>query len=459
MNTHFDAIIIGTGQAGPPLAGRMEKAGMKVAVIERDKVGGSCVNVGCIPTKALVASARAAHMARRGTDFGVRIGGPVSVDMARVHARMKEISGESNRGLTKWLEGMENVELIRGHARFESATRVDVDGRVIEADKIFVNVGARALVPELPGLEEVDYLTSSSMMEVDYLPEHLVIVGGSYIGLEFGQMFRRFGSKVTIVEKGERLISRDDPDVSEAVQAFLEREGIRVRLNAECIHVGKNGDQVAVGVDCAGGPPEVIGSQLLLAVGRVPNTDSLGLEAAGVVTNERGYVEVDDELRTNVPGIWAMGDCNGRGAFTHTSYNDYEVVAANLFDDDPRRVSDRILCYGLYTDPPLGRVGMTESQARASGRKVLIGKRPMKHVGRAKERSETDGCIKIMVDAETEEILGAAILGIGGDEVVHSLLDVMYARAPYTVISRAVHIHPTVSELIPTTLQNLVPLE
>ncbi len=459
MTTKYDAIIIGTGQAGPALAGRLNAAGMKVAIIERDLIGGSCVNVGCIPTKALVASARAAHMARRSADFGVQIDGPVSVDMARVKARMKQISGASNQGVTQWLEGMEGVHLIRGDAKFESANRIIVNEQVIEAEKVFLNVGARVFVPDLAGIENVDYLTSSSMMEVDFLPKHLVILGGSYIGLEFGQMYRRFGSEVTIVERGDRLIRRDDPDVSEAVKGFLEREGIKVRLNAECIHLAEKDGGVAVQVDCGEGSPEVVGSHLLVALGRTPNTDSLGLDAAGVATNKRGFIEVDDQLRTNVSGIWALGDCNGRGAFTHTSYNDFEIVAANLLDEDARRVSDRILCYGLFTDPPLGRIGMTEQQARESGRNVLVGKRLMKDVGRAKERSETDGFIKILVDADSKKILGAAILGINGDEVVHSLLDVMYADLPYTVISRAVHIHPTVSELVPTTLQNLRPLD
>ena len=458
MATRYDAIVIGTGQAGPALAGRMNAEGMKVAVIERKLVGGTCVNVGCIPTKALVASARAAHMARRGADFGVEIDGPVRVDMQRVKARMKEISGQSNRGLTGWLDGMANVDLIRGHARFVGPKTVSVDGNEIEAEKIFVNVGGRAFVPDLPGLSEVEYLTNSSMMELDTLPEHLIVVGGSYIGLEFAQMYRRFGSEVTVVERGPRLVSREDEDVSDAVRAFLEEEGISIHLGAECMRVAKTANGISMGVDCSEGPATVEGSHLLLAVGRVPNTDTLGLDAAGVATNDRGYVEVDDQLRTNVEGIWALGDCNGRGAFTHTSYHDHEIVVANLFDDDPRRVSDRILCYGLYVDPPLGRIGMTEHEARASGRNVLIGKRLMKDVGRAKERSETDGFIKVLVDGDSKEILGAAILGIGGDEVVHSLLDVMYAGAPYTVISRAVHIHPTVSELIPTTLQSLKPL-
>ena len=459
MSTHYDAIVIGTGQAGPSLANRMNAAGMRVAIIERDKLGGTCVNVGCIPTKALVASARAAHMARRAADFGVVIDAPIRVDMARVNARMKEISGQSNRGLTTWIDRMENVDLVRGEAKFVGPKAIEVNGERLEADKIFINVGARPFVPNMPGLEEVDYLTSSSMMELDVLPKHLIVVGGSYIGLEFGQMFRRFGSEVTIVEKGPRLIGRDDPDVSACVQEFFEAEGVRVRCNSDCISVAPHEDGVAVKAACIDDSKEIVGSHLLVAVGRAPNTDSLDLGAAGIDVNARGFVEVDDQLGTSAPGVWALGDCNGQGAFTHTSYNDYEIVAANLFDDDSRRVSDRILCYGLYIDPPLGRIGMTESQARESGRNVLMGKYLMSNIGRAKERSETDGFIKILVDADSKEILGAAILGIGGDEVVHSLLDVMYAKAPYTVISRAVHIHPTVSELIPTTLQNLVPLE
>ena len=459
MPRQFDAIIIGTGQSGPALAARLNQEGLDTAVIERQLLGGTCVNYGCIPTKALVASARAAYMARRASDFGVVVDGQVRVDMKRVKSRMKEISGQSSTGVGRWLAGMQHVTLFRGHARFESSRTVRVDDEVLAADRIFINVGGRALVPDLPGLGGVDFLTSSGILELDSLPEHLVIVGGSYIGLEFAQMYRRFGSRVTLVERGPRLIGREDEDVSDEVRRILEQEGIEFRLEAECISAQQRDGGVAVGVDCADGAPSVEGSHLLLAVGRVPNTDDLDLEKIGLEVNGRGFIQVDEELRTNVPGIWALGDCNGRGAFTHTSYNDYEIVAANLFDDDPRRLGDRILCYGLFIDPPLGRIGMTEAQARASGRRVLIGKRPMTQVGRAKERSETDGFIKVLVDADSEEVLGAVILGIGGDEVVHLILDVMYAKAPYTVISRAVHIHPTVAELVPTTLQSLRPLE
>ena len=459
MTQRFDAIIIGTGQAGPALAARLSGAGMKVAVIERKLFGGTCVNTGCIPTKALVASAYAAQLARRAAEYGVTIGGPVGVDMKRVKARKDEISGRSSRGVEQWMRGLASGRVYQGHARFESPRTVRVNGELLEADRIFVNVGGRALVPPMPGLDHVPYFTNSSMMDVDFLPEHLIVIGGSYIGLEFGQMYRRFGSRVTIVEKGPRLIQREDEDVSQAVQEILEGEGIGIRLNAECLTARSEGQRLVVGLDCASGERDVAGSHLLLAVGRVPNTDDLGLDRAGVATDARGYVTVDEQLRTNVPGIWALGDCNGRGAFTHTAYNDYEIVAANLLDNDPRKVSDRIAAYALFIDPPLGRAGMTESEARQSGRKVLIGTRPMTRVSRAVEKGESQGFMKVVVDVQTKAILGAAILGVTGDEVIHSLLDVMYAKAPYTTISRAMHIHPTVSELVPTLLQELRPLE
>ena len=458
MAEKFDAIIIGTGQSGPSLAARMTKEGMKTAIIERKLFGGTCVNVGCIPTKALVASARAAYMARRGDEFGVVIDGDINVDMKKVKARKDGIVRQSNEGVTNWLKNMDNLTVYEGHGRFESANSVRVNGELLEADKIVLNVGGRARVPDIPGLDKVNYLTNSSMMEVDYLPEHLIIIGGSYIGLEFAQIYRRFGSRVTVVEMGDRLIARDDPDVSEAVKEILEGEGVEVRLGAECVEFEQRGAQVAVKASCGTGPEEIVGSDLLLAIGRVPNTDDLGVDAAGIETNARGFITVDDQLATNVPGIWAIGDVNGRGAFTHTSYNDYEILAANMFDNDPRRVSDRLTVYGLFVDPPLGRVGMTEREVRESGRDVLVAKMMMARVGRAKERSETQGFMKIFVDAKTERILGAALLGIGGDEIIHSLIDVMYADAPYTVIQRAMHIHPTVSELIPTMLGSLEPL-
>jgi pyruvate/2-oxoglutarate dehydrogenase complex dihydrolipoamide dehydrogenase (E3) component len=454
----YDAIVIGTGQAGPALALRLAGTGMKVAIAERKLVGGTCVNTGCTPTKTMVASAYAAHLARHAAEYGVAIAGDVAVDMKRVKARMEAVVGQSRRGLTAALTGTRNCTLYRGHARFTSPREVEVGRERLKAERIFVNVGGRAMLPPWPGLDQVPYLTNTSMIEVDFLPRHLVIVGGGYIGLEFGQMFRRFGSAVTIVETAPRLVSHEDEDVSAAVRQIVEREGITVRLNAECISLAKMGDDIAATVDCTEGAPEIIGSHLLLAVGRRPNTDDLGLDRAGVAQDERGHIVVDDELRTNVPGIWALGDCNGKGAFTHTAYNDYEIVAANLLDHDPRRVSDRVTAYALYTDPPLGRAGMTLDEARATGRRVLAGQRPMTRVARAIEKGETQGFMRILVDADTKDILGASILGPGGDEAIHAVLDLMYAKAPYPVLQRAMHIHPTVSELLPTLLGELQPL-
>ena len=451
MSALYDSIVIGTGQAGPSLAARLAKAGRKVAIVERKLFGGTCVNTGCIPTKAMVASAYAAHLARRAAEFGVVVGGSVSVDMKKVWARKDEISGQSRIGVEHWLKHLENCTVYEGHARFESADTVAVGDSRLRAPQIFINVGGRAIVPSIPGLEEAGYLTNSSMMGVDFLPKHLVILGGSYIGLEFGQMFRRFGSEVTILERGTRLIEREDEDISAAVKEILEGEGIAVHVNAECRSVIRRGEEVAVTV----GADEIAGSHVLVAIGRRPNTDDLGLDKAGVETDRHGYVVVDDQLRSNVPGIWALGDCNGKGAFTHTSYNDFEIAAANVLDGDERRVSDRIMAYALYTDPPLGRAGMTVAEARKSGRPLMVATRPMTKVGRAVEKGESQGFMKIVVDAETKAILGAAILGVGGDEAIHSILDVMYAKAPYTLIQRAMHIHPTVSELIPTMLGDL----
>jgi len=456
---HFDAIIIGTGQAGPSLAARFSAAGKSVAIIERHKFGGTCVNTGCIPTKTMVSSAYAAHVARRGAEYGFSANGDVRVDMKRVKARKDAVSGRSNKGVEEWLCGLKNCTVIQGHARFQSSNTVAVNDEVLAGDKIYINVGGRASVPDMPGIHDVPFLNNSSMMDVDFLPEHLVVVGGSYIGLEFAQMYRRFGSQVTVVEMGPRLIGREDEDISQTVREILEAEGIQVRLNAKCISLAKNGAGVSVHVDCEDGTPDVVGTQVLLAVGRIPNTRDLGLDKAGVATDDRGYIVVDDQLQTSVPGIWALGDCNGRGAFTHTSYNDYEIVADNLFNADHRRISDRIQAYALYIDPPLGRCGMTDAEIRKSGRRALRTKYPMSRVSRAYEKAETQGFMKICVDAETKQILGAAILGTGGDEVIHVLLDVMYAKAPYTVIQRAMHIHPTVAEYLPTILSKLEPFD
>jgi pyruvate/2-oxoglutarate dehydrogenase complex dihydrolipoamide dehydrogenase (E3) component len=456
VTRRFDAIVVGAGQAGPPLAGRLTATGHTVAMVERKLIGGTCVNTGCIPTKTLVASAQAAHLARRGADYGVGTGA-VSVDMAKVKARKDAIMLGDRKGVEDWLYGMDGCTVIRGHARFEDPHTLRIGDEAVHADRIFLNVGGRAVVPDIPGLADIDFLTNVSILELDTLPEHLVIVGGSYIALEFAQMFRRFGARVTVVEKGPRLASREDEDVSDTVRSILHDEGIDIIVDAVDIRIAKrdNGFELA---PRAGAAP-IAGSHLLLAVGRRPNTDDLGLEHAGVHTDARGYITVDDQLKTNVDHIWAMGDCNGKGAFTHTSYNDFEIVAGNLLDDDQRRVSDRIMAYALYIDPPLGRAGMTVEQVRASGRPALVGQRPMTKVGRAVEKGETQGFMKVVVDAKTQQILGAAILGVGGDEAIHAILDVMSAKAPYTTLSRTMNIHPTVCELIPTMLQEMSPLQ
>jgi pyruvate/2-oxoglutarate dehydrogenase complex dihydrolipoamide dehydrogenase (E3) component len=453
----FDAIIIGTGQAGPSLAARFAGAGKTVAIIERHKFGGTCVNTGCIPTKTLVASAYAMHVARRGAEYGFATG-DVRADMKRIKARKDAASTRSNKGVEEWLRGTTNCTVIQGHARFQSPNTVVVNDETLQADKIYINVGGRARVPDMPGVHDVPFLNNSSMMDIDFLPEHLIVVGGSYVGLEFAQIYRRFGSQVTVVEMGSRLVGREDEDVSQAVREILEAEGIHIRLNAKCISLAKRAGGVAVQMECNEDPKEVAGTHVLLAVGLIPNTSDLGLEHAGIKTNEHGYITVDDQLQTNVPGIWALGDCNGHGGFTHTSYNDYEIVADNLFNADHRRVSDRIEAYALYVDPPLGRCGMTEAEVRKSGRRALMAKYPMSKISRAYEKAETQGFIKICVDAETKHILGATILGTCGDEVIHVLLDIMYAKAPYTVIQRAMHIHPTTAEYLPTILGKLEPL-
>ncbi|HEX5111148.1 MAG TPA: FAD-containing oxidoreductase [Vicinamibacterales bacterium] len=455
--TPFDAIVIGAGQAGPSLARRLAGAGMTVAFIERKLFGGTCVNTGCMPTKTMVASAYAAHMVRRAADFGVVVGG-FRIDMAVVKGRADQVSGNARTGVEHSLRSTAGCTVFQGHARFESKDVVSVDGQQLTAPRIFINVGGRAAVPPLPGVREVSFLTNTSILMLDQVPRHLLVVGGSYIGLEFAQMFRRFGAEVTVVEKAPRLISREDEDVSDEIRRILEREGIVVRTHAECIALAPHAQGVAISVDCAQGDPVAVGSHVLLAVGRQPNTSDLGLDKAGVATDDRGYIKVDDSLSTNVPGIWALGDCNGRGAFTHTAYNDYEIVAANLLDGEKRKVSERISAYALYIDPPLGRVGMTETQARATGRPLLTSTRPMSRVGRAVEKDETQGFMKIVVDAETRRILGAAILGTGGDEAIHGVLDIMNAGTPFDVLVRAVPIHPTVSELIPTLLGDVKPV-
>jgi pyruvate/2-oxoglutarate dehydrogenase complex dihydrolipoamide dehydrogenase (E3) component len=455
MTQAFDAIVLGAGQAGPAMAARLTAAGKTVAIVERKHFGGTCVNTGCMPTKTLVASARAAHVARRAADYGVVLQGPVGIDMPKVRDRARTVTMTSRSGIEAWLGGLAGCTVIRGHAAFTGPHEIAVGDERLTAPLIFINVGGRATVPDMPGVGDTPFLNNVSMMEVDFVPRHLVIVGGSYIGLEFAQMYRRFGAEVTVVEKGARLIGREDPEVSDAVREILEGEGIKVRLNAACIALSRQGQDIAVGVDCTTGSPAEIGSHLLLALGRRPNTDDLGLAAAGIATDARGYIQVDDRLATSVEGVYALGDCNGRGAFTHTSYNDFEIAAANLLDGDPRRVSDRIETYALFIDPPLGRCGMTETQARAAGKRVRVGRRPMTRVGRAVEKAETQGFMKVVVDADTDAILGAAILGVEGDEAIHAILDTMSAGKPYQTLMRTMHIHPTVSELIPTVLGDL----
>ena len=456
---HHDAIVIGTGQSGPALARRLVAAGQKVAVIERKFFGGTCVNTGCTPTKTLVASAYAAFLARRAGDYGVTIGGPIGVDMQAVKARKDAIAGASRRGVERSLKTLEGCTVYEGHARFVADKKVAVNGFELGADRIFINVGGRASVPPIPGLDQVPYFTNSSMMDIDFLPAHLVILGGSYIGLEFAQIYRRFGSEVTVIELAPRLIPREDEDVSHAVAEFLKEEGIDVRVASKVIGVEKEGNSIAVKVESAGKISHVVGTHMLAAIGRRPNTDDLGLDKVGIATDSHGYIQVDDQLRTNVPGIWAMGDCNGRGTFTHTSWNDFEIVAANILDNDQRRVSDRITAYALYTDPPLGRVGMTEADVRKTGKPALISTMAMEDVSRAYEKGETKGFMKILVDRDNKQILGASFLGLAGDEVIHCVLDLMYAKAPYTIMQRAMHIHPTVSEFIPTMMGELKPLQ
>jgi pyruvate/2-oxoglutarate dehydrogenase complex dihydrolipoamide dehydrogenase (E3) component len=455
----YDVIIIGTGQAGPALARRLVAAGWKVAITERKLFGGTCVNTGCTPTKTLVASAYAAHVARRAADYGVTIGGAVGVDMKAVKARKDAVVAASRNGLERSLRTLKGCTVYAGHARFVGPKDVEVGNDVLKADRIFINVGGRAVVPPIPGLDQVPFLTNSSMMDVDFLPPHLIVLGGSYVGLEFAQVYRRFGSEVTVIEQAPRLVAREDEDVSHAIADFLRDEGVDIRVGTNVVRIEKQDDNIAVTVETSGTRSQVAGSHLLLAIGRRPNTDDLGLDKAGIATDERGYIRVDEQLRTGVAGIWALGDCNGRGAFTHTSWNDFEIVAANLLDNESRRVTDRIAAYALYTDPPLGRAGMTEAEVRKSGRPALIAIRAMENVSRAYEKGETKGFMKILVDKETNRILGASLLGLAGDEVIHCILDVMYAKAPSSVMRRAMHIHPTVSELIPTMMGDLVPLQ
>lgn len=457
MTQQFDAMIVGAGQAGPSLAVRFANAGQKVALVERHLLGGTCVNTGCTPTKALVASAYAAHIAKRGLDFGVRTG-PVTVDMHAVKARMDAIVTKSRTGLEKWLQSTPNCTVVRGQAKFVGSHAMQVGDEVFKAPQIFLNVGARPAIPAMPGVDTVPFLTSTGILALEELPRHLVVVGGGYVGLEFAQIFRRFGSQVTVIEQHGRLANHEDEDASAGIREIFAGEGIDVRVNAKCIHLEQRGDGVSVGLECNEGAPHIDGSHVLLAVGRVPNTADLNLSVAGVETDGEGFVRVNDELQTTTPGVYALGDCNGHGAFTHTSYNDYEIVRDNLLNGATRKVSDRIPTYAIYIDPPMARVGISEADVRKSGKPALMGMRPMTRVSRAIEKGETAGFIKVLVDAETEQILGAMVFGVGGDEAIHCILTAMYARQPASLLTHSVHIHPTVAELIPTVFGELKPL-
>ncbi|MFL6785494.1 MAG: FAD-containing oxidoreductase [Sphingomicrobium sp.] len=450
----FDAIIVGAGQAGPPLAGRLTAAGMTVALVERKLVGGTCVNTGCMPTKTLIASARAMHLASRGPEFGV-LAGNIVFDMKVAAARAHEVTRNARESNEAWLRSMDRLTFLRGHARLTGPATVTVESEVLNAPKIFLNVGGRASIPDISGIGEVPYLDNTDMVALESVPEHLVVVGGSYVGLEFAQMHRRFGAEVTIVERADRLVSREDRDVSEAIRLMLEGEGIDVRTSADCIGLRRDGTGIAVSLDCLSGAPVVAGSHVLVAVGRRPNTDDLGLEAAGIETDAKGFIRVDEQLRTTADGIWALGECNGRGAFTHTAYNDFEIVTANLLDGEQRTLRMRVPAYALYTDPPLGRAGMTEEEAKAAGHDILLSHRPMAEVNRAVENGETIGLMKLIADAKTHRILGAAIFGIGGDEAIHGVVDLMSAGQSFEALSWAVPIHPTVSELLPTLARQL----
>ncbi|HEX7933163.1 MAG TPA: FAD-containing oxidoreductase [Paraburkholderia sp.] len=466
MAQHFDAVVIGTGQGGAPLAVRLGESGRRTAVVERAAFGGTCVNVGCTPTKAYVASARAAHVARHAARLGVLVTGTVNVDLSAVKARKDKIIGQSRDGVEKWLRGTENVTVFNGHARFTGPKTLAVsgpDGSVLHelaADEIFLNTGARAVVPPLQGIERIRYHTNSSLLEITELPSRLVIVGGSYVALEFAQVFRRFGCEVTVLVRGERVLTREDADLAESVQNVLAREGVEFRFGVQPSRVEPHPhreNEVCIGFEQ--NVPALEASHLLFATGREPNTDDLGLAAAGIETDRHGAIPVDGQLRTNVPGVWAIGDINGRGAFTHTSYDDYRIVAANLLDGGARTVDTRIMAYAVFVDPPLARVGLSEDDVRKSGRDALIATLPMSRVGRARERGETDGFMKVLVDARSQQILGAAIHGIEGDEAIHTFIDIMTAGAPYPTLQYAMHVHPTIGELVPTLLDGLKPLK
>lgn len=449
----FDALILGSGQAGTPLAFHLAEAGKRVAIVEKSHYGGTCVNDGCTPTKAYVASAKRIWDAKNAGALGIDIPSGIKADLKAIKQRKDQLVESSREGIKSGISDNKQITSFYGKATFVDYKTVAVNGIQIQAEQVFINVGGRPRIPD--GITAASPLTNTSILQLETLPEHLIIAGGGYIGLEFGQMFHRFGSKVTILEKKDRLLSREDPEVSQAIQEILENEGIEIRLNADCISAKKEGEQVVVQVHCDEGEPEVHGSHLLAAMGRVPNTDDLGLEATRLKTDEQGYIRVNDHCETSEAGIFALGDCNGEGAFTHTSYHDFQVVKDYLSGYAERGISDRITTYGLFTDPPLGRVGMTLAEARQEGIPVLYNDMPMSKVARAKEKGETRGFMRIICREGSGQILGAHVLGTGGDEVISTLTAMMYGKLPYQVLRDSVQIHPTVSELLPTLLEGL----
>lgn len=458
----YDAIFIGAGQSAPFIAAKYAGDGKQVALVEAAKIGGSCVNYGCIPTKTLIASARAIYLASRGEEYGFRTG-PIKVDFARVMERMNIRRGDAHDGMDRWMRGMDNMTVYDGHGTFvgtvDGLHQVKVNDDVITAPEVFINTGAYPFIPPIDGLKDVDYLTNHGMLELEDVPEHLIVLGGGYIGLEFGQAFRRFGADVTIIEKSSQLVVKEDPDVADAVAEILEAEGVMVHTDSEVTSVSQDPNGVIhVALDTADGAAEVTGSHVLIATGRRPNTKDLGLDAVGVETDEKGYIKTDHQLRTNIDGIWAIGDVNGRGAFTHTSYHDHEIVMDTI-NGDQRDVTNRNMAYAMYIDPPLGRVGMSEKQARESDKHVLMACKPMKEISRALEQGETFGLFKILVDADTEAILGATVLGFHGDDVIQVISYYMATGASYKIMKNALPIHPTIAEFLPTLLGELKPLE
>lgn len=451
---HFQHAILGTGQATGTLLGALLPTGESIAVIEGDRVGGTCVNTGCTPTKALVASAKVAHMMRRAPEYGVEPHG-IEINFEAIRARMNAI--RDNTGMVSWISSAESVSLIEEWGRFEGPRQIRVGDESITSDRIYINAGARPRVPKIPGLETVPWLDQSRLLDLTEVPEHLIILGGSYIALEFSQIFRRFGASVTVIEQGSRLVFREDADVAESIKDILELEGIEFCLDSKVVEVAPDGAGVAVTIAQGGDERLLIGSHLLVAVGRVPNSDRLNAEAAGIQLDKRGFIQVDDFCRTTAEGVFAVGDINGHGAFTHTSVNDAEIVL-DLTRGGTRKLSDRIPVYALFIDPALGRVGMTEGEAVAKGHKVLKATRPMSRINRAKEMGETLGFVKLLVDGDTDRILGAAILGAGGDEIINMFAAYMYSGRPCKEYRKSVLVHPTISELMPWILDALEPV-